>query len=67
MKAEERSQRAADLIAILRPKLDTQDDSPLCDLLARYMAAVVEPAQTHCPDEVAVKAVEASLDHALVS
>ena len=52
MKAEERSQPAADLIAILRPKLDTQGDSPLCDLLARYIAAMVGPAQTQdCPDE----------------
>jgi hypothetical protein len=50
MKAEERSQRAADLIAILPSQVDTQDDSPLCDLLARYMAAVVVPAQTQdCP------------------
>jgi hypothetical protein len=65
MKAEEQSQRAANLIAILRAKLDTQDDSPLCDLLARYMAAVVGQVQTQdCTDEVAVKAVEASLDHA---
>ena len=51
MKASEQSPTAANLIAELIAKLNVQDDSPLCTLLACHMAKLIGDAQTRdCQD-----------------
>jgi hypothetical protein len=66
MKAAEHSQEVDNLIAILTRKLDMQDDSPLCTLVACHIAQVVSDAQTRdCPDVETLKQVEDALDKAL--
>jgi hypothetical protein len=65
MKARERSERAAELVALLTAKFGAQDESPLCRLVASYMAQVVSDAQYRdCIDEKEVSEIEDRLDRA---
>jgi hypothetical protein len=65
MKAAGLSQEAANLIEVLTQKLDTQDGSLLCTLVACHVAEAVSFARnSDCKDDAAVKAVEDRLDHA---
>jgi len=66
MKASEQSPTAANLIAELIAKLNVQDDSPLCTLLACHMAKLIGDAQTRdCQDAEAVTNVENALEQEL--
>jgi len=65
MKATERSPRVAELVALLTVKSDSQDPSPLGQLVAHYLAQVVTDAQCiDCPDDEAARNTEGALDHA---
>jgi hypothetical protein len=65
MKATERSPRVAELVALLAVKSDSDDPSPLGQLVAHYLAQVVSDAQYgDCPDDEAASETEGALDHA---
>jgi hypothetical protein len=65
MKATERSPRVAELVALLAVKSDSDDPSPLGQLVAHYLAQVVSDAQCiDCPDDEAARNIEHALDHA---
>jgi hypothetical protein len=65
MKATERSPRVAELVALLAVKSDSDDPSPLGQLVAHYLAQVISDAQyIDCPDDEAARKIEDTLDHA---
>ena len=66
MKATERSQKAADLIAEIKRKLDARDETPLGDFVAIHVSNVVGDAEAReSQDDETLRYVEDALDRAL--